>query len=67
MNGCDHQPVQKNLAQAIETVRKLYPEIEFIHSDFETYAKAVKAEMTEQTSTVVGELTSQETDGAGRL
>lgn len=57
----------KNLAQAIETVRKLYPEIEFIHSDFETYAKAVKAEMTEQTSTVVGELTSQETDGRWTL
>ena len=33
MNGCDHQPVQKNFAQAIETARKLYPEIEFIHSD----------------------------------
>ena len=67
MNGCDHQPVQKNFAQAIETARKLYPEIEFIHSDFETYAKAVKAEMTEQTSTVVGELTSQETDGRWTL
>lgn len=24
MNGCDHQPVQKNFAQAIETARKLY-------------------------------------------
>ena len=67
MNGCDHQPVQKNFAQAIETARKLYPEIEFIHSDFETYAKAVKAEMTEQTSTVVGELISQETDGRWTL
>ena len=25
MNGCDHQPVQKDLSQAIETARKLYP------------------------------------------
>lgn len=63
MNGCDHQPVQKDLTQAIETARKLYPEIEFIHSDFETYIKAVKAELSEDISTVKGELTSQETDG----
>ena len=63
MNGCDHQPVQKDLSQAIETARKLYPEIEFIHSDFETYVKAVKEELGENISVVKGELTSQETDG----
>ena len=67
MNGCDHQPVQKNLSQAIETARKLYPDIEFIHSNFEAYAEAIKKEMSEQTSTVVGELTSQETDGRWTL
>lgn len=63
MNGCDHQPVQKNLTEAIETARSLYPDIEFIHSDFETYVNAVKAELGGQVSTVKGELTSQETDG----
>lgn len=63
MNGCDHQPVQKDLPQAIETAKKLYPEIEFIHSDFETYVKAVKEELGENISVVKGELTSQETDG----
>lgn len=63
MNGCDHQPVQKNLSAALETARKLYPDIEFIHSDFETYVKAVKEELKEDVSVVKGELTSQETDG----
>ena len=62
MNGCDHQPVQKDLKAALETARKLYPEIEFIHSDFNTYVDAVAAEM-KNVSTVRGELISQETDG----
>ena len=47
--------------------KKLYPDIEFIHSDLETYAKAVKEELSDQTSTVIGELTSQETDGCWTL
>lgn len=34
MNGCDHQPLQKNITEAIRVARKLYPDIEFIHSDF---------------------------------
>ena len=67
MNGCDHQPVQKDLGDAIETARKLYPDIDFIHSDFETYVQAVEKDLeenpTNSLSTVRGELTSQETDG----
>ena len=47
--------------------KRLYPDIEFIHSDLETYAKAVKEELSDQTSTVIGELTSQETDGCWTL
>lgn len=62
MNGCDHQPVQKNLGAALETARRLYPDIEFIHSDFSTYVDAVGAELKD-VSTVRGELISQETDG----
>ena len=42
MNGCDHQPVQKDLTAAIETARKLYPDIEFVHSNFEDYVKCVE-------------------------
>ncbi len=66
MNGCDHQPVQKDLSAAIETARKLYPDIEFIHSDFETFIDAVEKELEEKNaklSVVKGELISQETDG----
>ncbi|MBD8933582.1 MAG: alpha-mannosidase [Lachnospiraceae bacterium] len=63
MNGCDHQPVQKDLSAAIETARRLYPDIEFVHSNFEDYVKKVQAEAGEKLSTVKGELTSQETDG----
>lgn len=63
MNGCDHQPVQRDLSAAIETARKLYPDIEFIQSDFDTYVDAIAKEMGEKVSTVKGELTSQETDG----
>ncbi len=62
MNGCDHQPVQKDLTAALETARRLYPDIEFVHSDFATYVEAVSREL-ENASTVRGELTSQETDG----
>ncbi|MCI9335921.1 MAG: alpha-mannosidase [Lachnospiraceae bacterium] len=62
MNGCDHQPVQRDLGAALETARKLYPDIEFIHSDFNTYVDAVSREL-KNVSTVRGELISQETDG----
>lgn len=63
MNGCDHQPVQKDLSAAIETARKLYPDLEFKHSNFEDYVKSVKEAVEDRLSTVRGELTSQETDG----
>ena len=52
MNGCDHQPVQKDLSAAIETARRLYPDIEFVHSNFEDYVKKVQAEAGEKLSTV---------------
>ncbi|MDO4291658.1 MAG: alpha-mannosidase [Eubacteriales bacterium] len=63
MNGCDHQPVQQDLSAAIETARRLYPDIEFVHSNFEDYVKKVSAEAGNRLSTVKGELTSQETNG----
>ncbi len=63
MNGCDHQPIQTDLPQAIETAKKLYPDIEFKHSNFEDYVRALKAQDNSNLNTVCGELTSQETDG----
>ena len=67
MNGCDHQPLQKNITEAIRVARKLYPDIELIHSDFKKYVEAMEKEISENFSTVKGELTSQETDGRWTL
>ncbi len=58
MNGCDHQPVQKNLSQALRLARKLYPDIDFVHSSFEEYIATVKEELPKDLSRVKGELTS---------
>ncbi|MGT2950942.1 alpha-mannosidase [Streptococcus cuniculi] len=63
MNGCDHQPVQKNLSEAIRVANELYPEITFVHSSFDEYVAAVKEHLPANLSQVTGELTSQETDG----
>ena len=63
MNGCDHQPLQKNLTQAIQVARTLYPDVTFVHTDFETYLKEVRAELPHDLGVVTGELRSQETDG----
>lgn len=48
---------------AIHTARELYPEIEFVHTDFDTYLAEVRAELPKDLTTVEGELKSQETEG----
>lgn len=63
MNGCDHQPVQRDLAEAIATASRLYPDYEFVHSNFNDYIKCVKESQTNKLSVITGELTSQKTDG----
>lgn len=63
MNGCDHQPVQKDLTKAIETARKLYPDIEFVHSNFTDYARSIQEALPNDVAVMKGELRSQYTDG----
>ncbi|MFF2481401.1 alpha-mannosidase [Paenibacillus sp. NPDC058071] len=63
MNGCDHQPVQTNLSAALRTARELFPDYEFVHSNFDDYVQAVKAEMPRTLSVAEGELRGQQTDG----
>lgn len=63
MNGCDHQPVQKDLEDAIATANRLYPDYEFVHSNFEYYIQCIKEAQDNKLSVVTGELTSQRTDG----
>ncbi|KRK81181.1 alpha-mannosidase [Companilactobacillus nodensis] len=63
MNGVDHQPVQKDVVEALDVASELYPDYEFIHSNFDDYLKAVAQDIPEDLSAIDGELTSQETDG----
>ncbi|OXS55600.1 alpha-mannosidase [Cohnella sp. CIP 111063] len=67
MNGCDHQPVQTDLPEALRLAAELYPDTEFVHSDFDTYAQALKRHLPDDLSVVRGELRSQRTDGWGTL
>lgn len=66
MNGCDHSPLQKDILDAIDTAKKLYPEYEFRHSNLKDYSEMVKEEIKIKKinlDIVKGELRSQKTDG----
>ena len=63
MNGCDHQPIQTDLSQAIKLANNLYNDIEFVHSNFEEYIKDLKENMPKDLQVIKGELRSQQTDG----
>ncbi|MCR8642525.1 alpha-mannosidase [Paenibacillus sp. N1-5-1-14] len=67
MNGCDHQPIQTDLSEAIQTAQALHPEIEFIHSNFDDYVDVLKNNLSDDMVTIQGELRSQHTDGWGTL
>ncbi|SDM79568.1 alpha-mannosidase [Paenibacillus sp. yr247] len=67
MNGCDHQPVQLDLPEAIQAARELYPETTFVHSNFFDYLQAIQRSLKHELSTVKGELRSQRTDGWSTL
>ncbi|WP_440112415.1 alpha-mannosidase [Paenibacillus sp. QZ-Y1] len=67
MNGCDHQPIQRDLPEAIRMAEQLHPDIEFVHSNFPDYLTALRASSEHELSTVKGELRSQRTDGWGTL
>ncbi|MBD2870889.1 alpha-mannosidase [Paenibacillus arenilitoris] len=67
MNGCDHQPTQLDLPEALATARELYPDTEFVHSNFIDYLAELEKAMDHELSTVKGELRSQRTDGWGTL
>lgn len=67
MNGCDHQPVQLNLGEALETFNKVTSdEVEFVHSNLEEYMNAVKAD-TSQYPVISEEMAGQHTDGNATL
>lgn len=63
MNGCDHQPVQTDLSLALVEARKLYPDVEFIHSNFLDYINNLKETVPSTLKVIKGELRSQQTNG----
>ena len=67
MNGCDHQPVQKDLSAALANAREAFPEYNFIHSDFESYMDACIKALPDNIETITGELISQDSNGWGTL
>ncbi len=67
MNGCDHQPIQQDLSAAIREANRLFPDTEFVHSNFADYLAAVGGSVDRELSIVKGELRSQRTDGWSTL
>ena len=67
MNGCDHQPIQTDLSAAIQTAEKLYPDLDFKHSNFNDYVKELTNTLPDSLKEIKGELRSQQTDGWGTL
>ncbi|GGG86464.1 alpha-mannosidase [Paenibacillus radicis (ex Gao et al. 2016)] len=67
MNGCDHQPLQADLSEALAVSGEVRPDIEFKHSSFPEYIEAVKAKLPEELAVIRGELRSQFTDGWNTL
>lgn len=63
MNGCDHQPVQTDLSEAIRVAKEINPDIEFIHSNFIDYIAEVKKDLRADLAVIKGELRSQQTEG----
>ncbi|MCP3740017.1 alpha-mannosidase [Rossellomorea sp. BNER] len=67
MNGCDHQPVQTDIPEALKTANELYPNIEFVHSNFDEYVQEVQQSLPGKLQTIKGELRNQRTDGWSTL
>ncbi|MBC1490883.1 alpha-mannosidase [Listeria booriae] len=68
MNGCDHQPVQVDLPEALDVARELYPDMEFKHSHFAEYVTALQELVpSDDLQVIEGELTNQRTDGWSTL
>ncbi|MEW9502197.1 alpha-mannosidase [Jeotgalibacillus marinus] len=67
MNGCDHQPVQVDIPEALQMANELYPDVEFVHSNFDEYVQELQMSLPEKLQTIKGELRNQRTDGWSTL
>ncbi|MFD0713302.1 alpha-mannosidase [Paenibacillus sp. GCM10027626] len=66
MNGCDHQPVQADIGQAIDVLNRILPDYTFIHSHFPNYFASLRSSPADW-PTVSGELIGEYTTGLGTL
>lgn len=63
MNGSDHQPIQKDLVEALDTAREICGEnLEIVHSNFDEYITALRP-YSKNFPLISGELTGQKTTG----
>lgn len=62
MNGCDHQPVQENLVDAIEIMKEYSQNTQVVISNFKDYLKEIRA-YKDNFKTIEGEIAGQFTNG----
>lgn len=64
MNGCDHQPLQKDITKAIDLANNLYDDVEFVHSSLDEYYSELQKDIEgKELNIIKGELRSQNTNG----
>lgn len=59
MNGCDHQPLQKNLSSIIKTANEVQDEVTVVQSNFKDYIEEIrkhKADLTVFSGEIAGQL-----------
>lgn len=67
MNGCDHQPLQKDLPKSIEIARRIYGDaVEIRHGNFKEYISEMR-KYKDRFTGINGELCGQNTSGIGLL
>ncbi len=67
MNGCDHQPLQRDLVDSLtEARRQIADQTVILHSNFKDYIDCLRP-YADQFPEVYGELTGQKTNGAVQL
>ena len=62
MNGCDHQPLQRNLVEVIKTANEVQDEYEVVQSNFKDYLAEIRKHRDELTP-FEGEIIGQYTSG----
>ncbi|MGM9681208.1 MAG: alpha-mannosidase [Eubacteriales bacterium] len=66
MNGCDHQPLQKNLSSVIKTANEVQDEVVVRQSNFRDYIEEIRKHK-DDLKPFTGEIVGQYTSGYGLL